>query len=73
MAQIKSDRDIARDSNRAFVTGGPGHRKVEGDRQIGIISTAMNAGKTPAFPKGVYWGACKKSEWKTVGQKLAPC
>jgi hypothetical protein len=69
MDQIESDRELARNSDRAIVTGGPGARNV--DRQhvhIGIVSTAMNTGKTPAFTKEIYWGACKASEWETVGK-----
>ena len=28
----------------------------------------MNTGKTPAFIREIYWGACKETEWPTVGK-----
>jgi hypothetical protein len=66
-SQIKSDREIARIADRAYVIGGPGARWFDDDKnEIGIVSTAMNTGKTPAFPKKVYWGICKKDDWPTV-------
>jgi hypothetical protein len=69
MAQIESDRAIARIAERAYVTGGPGARiNDENKNQIGIISTGMNTGKTPAFTKRVYWGVCKKDDWLDVGK-----
>jgi hypothetical protein len=67
-AQIESDRDTARIAERAYVTGGPGRRTHDENGHTGIISTAMNTGKTPAFPKEVYWGMCKKSDWAKVGK-----
>ena len=62
--------EVARNSERAFVTGGPGARMLDKQRQkeIGIVSTAMNTGKAPAFTKKVFWGVCKESEWETVGR-----
>lgn len=72
MDQIDSDRELARKSERAFVTGGPGARMLKkiglAHKEIGIVSTGMNTGKTPAFTKEVYWGVCKQSEWDTVGK-----
>jgi hypothetical protein len=69
MAQIESDHAIARKADRAYVTGGPGRRLIdEYGNQVGIISTGMNTGKTPAFPKKVYWGICKKDDWAEVGK-----
>ena len=68
MAQINSDRAIARKATRAYVTGGPGRRKADdAGRHLGIVSTGMNTGNTPAFTKKVYWGVCKKQ----IGQLLA--
>lgn len=64
-----SDRTIARNADRAYVTGGPGARMIdENNNHIGIISTGMNTGTTPAFPKEVYWGICKKDDWPDVGK-----
>jgi len=62
--------EVARNSERAFVTGGPGARMLDSRRQkeIGIVSTSMNTRKTPAFTKKVFWGVCKESEWETVGR-----
>ena len=62
-------RTIARNADRAYVTGGPGARMIdENNNHIGIISTGMNTGTTPAFPKEVYWGICKKDDWPDVGK-----
>jgi hypothetical protein len=70
MAQIESDRVIARIAERAYVTGGPGARLIdEGTKKhTGIMSTGMNTGKTPAFTKRVSWGVCKKEDWPEVGR-----
>jgi hypothetical protein len=69
MAQIESDRDLTRMAERAYVTGGPGGRLFDQSaNQIGIMSTGMNTGKTPAFPKKVYWGVCKETDWSRVGK-----
>jgi hypothetical protein len=69
IAQIASDREIARNADRAYVTGGPGARLVDEEQnEIGIVSTAMNTGKTPAFTKMVYWGICKESDWARAGE-----
>ena len=60
MAQIESDRAIARLAERAYVTGGPGARLVDEKtkNQIGIMST--DTGKTAAFTKRVFWGFAKR-------------
>ena len=69
MAQIESDRAIARKADRAYVTGGPGRRMVDKNQNhIGIVSTGMNTGQTPAFTKKVYWGICRKDDWLDVGK-----
>ena len=50
--QIQADRDIARKADRAYVIGGPGARQFDDDKnEIGIVSTAMNTGKTPGSRK----------------------
>jgi hypothetical protein len=46
----------------------PGRRLFDGDGHTGIVSTGMNTGKTPAFPKKVYWGICKNANWPEVGK-----
>jgi hypothetical protein len=67
MRQIEADRKNTRDAERAYVTGGPGHRWVDQDgNHIGIVFTAMNTGRTPAFTTMVYWGICKESDWARV-------
>jgi hypothetical protein len=69
MVQIESDRAIARKADRAYVTGGPGRRMAdENQNHIGIVSTGMNTGQTPAFTKKVYWGICRKDDWLDVGK-----
>ena len=65
--QIQADRDIARKADRAYVIGGPGARQFDDDKnEIGIVSTAMNTGKTPGFAKRVCWGICSKDDWPTI-------
>jgi hypothetical protein len=67
MRQIESDRKNTRDAERAYVTGGPGRRWTDQDgNHIGIIFTAMNTGRTPAFTTMVYWGICKETDWARV-------
>ena len=68
MEQVESDRAIARVAERAYVTGGPGARMGDENNHTGIMSTGMNTGKTPAFPKKVYWGICNKDDWVDVGK-----
>lgn len=58
-------------TERAYVTGGLGGRsfaKKDPKFHIGIVFTGMNTGRTPAFTKEIYWGACKESEWPIIGK-----
>jgi hypothetical protein len=52
------------------VTGGPGARLIDEKtgNHIGIMSTGMNTGKTPAFTKKVFSGVCKKEDWPEIGK-----
>jgi hypothetical protein len=71
MAQMESDRRLARNSERPIVHGGPGWRMKDPNdrhRDTGIVFTAQNTGKTAAFTKEIYWGVCSEAEWSTVGK-----
>jgi hypothetical protein len=69
MAQIESDKELARDAQRAIVHGGPGHRvTAQNGVQTGIVFTGQNTGMTAAFTKEIYWGVCKQAEWPTVSK-----
>jgi hypothetical protein len=66
MNQIESDKQMARDSQRAIVHGGLGGRVKKDGVETAIVFSGQNTGKTPAFTKKIYWGACKASQWPTI-------
>jgi hypothetical protein len=60
-------------SERAYVTGGPGHRRQHTEKSgklydTHIVFTGMNTGKTPAFTKKIDWGVCKEADWPVIGK-----
>jgi hypothetical protein len=66
MDQIESDKELAREAQRAFVHGGPGGRTKKDGVETGIVFSGQNTGKTPAFTRKIYWGVCKQTEWSTL-------
>jgi hypothetical protein len=69
MDQIESDKALARSAERPIVHEGPGWRRQDAHgRHEGIVFTGQNTGKTTAFPKEIYWGACAEDEWSTIGK-----
>ena len=71
MDQIESDKALTRNAERPIVHGGPGWRACDlndRNKEMGIIFTGQNTGKTTAFPKEISWGACPEDEWSKVGK-----